>query len=170
MPQAETMSRHPRITVPKTHIRQKVGTNNGMDLSKAAVLARPIFEKYTETFLETIKEQLSILRHAVLQLDGRQSGTREDRDRLYTAAHEIRGQGGMFGYPLATAVADVLCKVLDARPLIRGKDAPLIRLHLMALLAIFQQDLRADGGVIGTELRAVLELVVRHVKRAPAAR
>src|SRR5258708_32088669 len=35
-----------------------------------------------------------------------------DVDRLYAISHDVKGQGGSFGYPLVTAIAGSLCRFL----------------------------------------------------------
>jgi chemotaxis protein histidine kinase CheA len=167
---AAAMTKRARVFVPKPHIRNKVGTAGGIDLASAGALARPVIERYSAEFLDTVREHLSSLRLSLAGLQSGRSGTRQDRDRVFNAAHEIRGQSGLFGYPLATAVADVLCKAVDRRPLIRVADAPLVQLHVLALLAVFRDDLKGDGGAVGRTLREVLEKVEQHLQRPPRAR
>jgi chemotaxis protein histidine kinase CheA len=83
------------------------------------------------------------------------------------AAHEFKGQGGTFGYPLITTFADSLYKFT-------GVDAPhtdayleLVRAHVDAIKAVIVGQIAGDGGDTGRELQRVLQRAIR--KYAPAS-
>ena len=75
---------------------------------------------------------------------------------LYDMTHEARGQGGSFGFPLISVVGDSLCKYLDGRPRLKARDLDVVRVHIMAMKAIFRQGLKGHQGGLSKELHQLL--------------
>ncbi len=44
----------------------------------------------------------------------------QQREALFRAAHDIKGQAATLGFPLAAAVADSLCRLIERHRTIRG--------------------------------------------------
>lgn len=63
---------------------------------------------------------------------------------LYDMSHEVRGHGGTFGFPLISLFADSLCKYLDSQNSLNQRVLDIIKLHILAMKAIFRQDLKGD--------------------------
>ena len=79
-------------------------------------------------------------------------------------AHELRGQGGTFGYPLLTLFAKSLYET-TAYPC-REDDANLeiCRAHLDTLRAVIREKIEGDGGV-GRQLMMVLNQAIQKFSR-----
>ncbi len=71
---------------------------------------------------------------------------------LFDMAHEIRGQGGSFGFPIISVIGDSLCKFLDNRQVLTTTDLEIIRIHIFAMKAVFRQGLKGDCGEVGREI------------------
>jgi hypothetical protein len=64
---------------------------------------------------------------------------------LFSVAHNIKGQGSSFGYPLMTRVGQSLCR-LTRLPLTFGQsDLALIEAHLQLMSEIITQQATGDG-------------------------
>ena len=61
------------------------------------------------------------------------------RDELFCAAHDIKGDAATFGYPIAAAAADSLCRILEHSPNIEGVPPDLIGHHVNAINAIVRE-------------------------------
>ena len=83
-------------------------------------------------------------------------------DRLYLHAHDLKGLGGTYQFPLVTRVAGSLSKLL-AEPDTRA-HAPLnlVDAHIQAIRAIVRDDIRAADHPVGVALCQTLEESVRH--------
>lgn len=75
---------------------------------------------------------------------------------LYDMSHEIRGQGGSFDFPLISVVGDSLCKYLDGRPRLKTTDLDVVRVHILAMKAVFRQGLKGKQDGLGGELENLL--------------
>lgn len=74
-------------------------------------------------------------------------------------AHDMRGQGTTFGYPLVTRVAKSISQTLKALP--AGGDADAILLaHIDAVEAIVEHDPADAAGAQGSEIIATLEAAI----------
>jgi hypothetical protein len=90
--------------------------------------------------------------------------------RLYGIAHDMKGQGGSFGFPLITHVAQSLCRLLvGPGGNSRHVDLPaeeatfgLIEVHLKALRLILEKSVRGEGGEVGQKLVAKLQAMARQ--------
>lgn len=76
----------------------------------------------------------------------------EVRDRAYGIAHNIKGQGDSFGYPLMTGVGVSLLALLRGS---ETRDERVIRIaeaHLAAMRTIMGNGIEGDGGETGQAL------------------
>lgn len=69
--------------------------------------------------------------------------------RAFELAHNIKGQGTSFGYPLMTAVGISLCEVLRHRRRLDRQTIPLVEAHARLMDQIIDNGLKDDGGKEG---------------------
>jgi HPt (histidine-containing phosphotransfer) domain-containing protein len=81
------------------------------------------------------------------------------RDALYYAAHDIRGQAATYGYPLAAAGADSLCRLLEHAPDANRIPMALIDQHADSVRAIVREYTRTDIVQVAAALTQRLRLV-----------
>lgn len=98
--------------------------------------------------------------------------TSKTQDELFRAAHDIKGQGTTFGYPMGAEVADSLCRLLEHSPDATRIPVRLIDQHVDAIRAIIREDARELDSVIAaalvTRLREVTdEFLVRENLHRP---
>jgi chemotaxis protein histidine kinase CheA len=90
--------------------------------------------------------------------------------RLREIAHEVRGQGGSFGFPLISRIATSMYKLLRERTTFPPAALAAIAAHIDALRAVLAQRARGDGGDMGKQLATGLEQMVEHLLvETPAA-
>jgi HPt (histidine-containing phosphotransfer) domain-containing protein len=82
-----------------------------------------------------------------------------NKDVLFRAAHDIKGQAATFGYPLVAPVADSLCRLIEHTPDVARLPLRLIDQHVDAVRAIIHKNTRGDVGKYAAELAEKL----RHV-------
>ncbi len=73
-------------------------------------------------------------------------------------AHELRGHGGVFGYPLVTAIAKSLYEATarTGRDAITENEWKLYNTHIDAIKAVMRQRIEGDGGELGRQLLLAL--------------
>lgn len=86
------------------------------------------------------------------------------RDEVYKIAHELRGQGGSYGYPLVTRFGDQLCRYLDAAAMLDAKSLVVVKAAADAISVVINSKISGDGGSTGVALVAMLDKVLAQVK------
>jgi CheY-like chemotaxis protein len=83
-------------------------------------------------------------------------------------AHELRGQGGIFDYPLLTSFGRSLYHAtLDSRGEITENRLKLIEAHIDALRVVFNKRVHGNGGNVGAELLKDIERAVKKYGDVP---
>ena len=80
---------------------------------------------------------------------------------LYGIAHNIKGQGSSFGYPLVTRIGHSLCTLVRQERAFSDADLGVMQAHLDALRLILAKDIKGEGGETGAKLAARLENMVK---------
>ena len=75
-------------------------------------------------------------------------------------AHELRGQGGTFGYPLITEFAKMLYECTGQACPQADEDVEIVKAHIDAMRAVLRDKVAGTGGQIGLELLASLKLAI----------
>jgi hypothetical protein len=86
------------------------------------------------------------------------------RDELYKIAHELRGQGGSYGYPLVTRFGDQLCRYLDAAAGLDAKSLVIVKATADAIAIVINSKVSGDGGDTGRSLVDMLDKVLAKIK------
>ena len=85
--------------------------------------------------------------------------TKERRDELFHAAHDIKGDAATFGFPAAAGVAESLCRVIEHAPDLEKVPAELFTHHINAILAIVHENTKLDSISVSAELSRRLRKV-----------
>jgi len=92
-------------------------------------------------------------------------------------AHELRGQGGLFGYPLMTTLAQSLFDATQTGCAEDNDAIAIVKAHVDAMRVVVRDQVKGDGGAVGrallSTLRDAIELHGRDrdsPRRAPPPR
>jgi hypothetical protein len=104
--------------------------------------------------------------HAAIVRDG---FTNENREELFRAAHDIKGDAATFVFPSAGAAAESLCRIIEHAPDLDQVPAELIRHHINAIQAIVRErtklDTAATASKLSKQLRGVADEFLVKVNR-----
>src|ERR1700755_574170 len=104
--------------------------------------------------------------HAVVL---RQGFSRETREELFRAAHDIKGDAATFGFPSAGAAAESLCRIIEHAPDLGKVPPALITHHIHAVQAIVRERTKLDTSVMATalskQLRGIADEFLLKVNR-----
>lgn len=76
----------------------------------------------------------------------------QNREELFRAAHDIKGDAATFGYPTAAAAAESLCRIIEHAPDLMQVPHELIAHHVNAIHAIFREQSKIDAIGMADEL------------------
>jgi chemotaxis protein histidine kinase CheA len=85
--------------------------------------------------------------------------SKERRDELFHAAHDIKGDAATFGFPAAAGVAESLCRVIEHAPDLERVPTELFTHHINAILAIVHENTKLDSISVSAELSRRLRKV-----------
>ena len=136
----------------------------------AAALARAdeALKAMSGSFSEWLDVDVQKL-HAA-RLSAEQAGwTNEAIEPVMVAAHDLKGLGGSYGYPMMTQIAASLCRLIetDAGKAAARAEPALVHAHVDALRAALKHDIKTDAHPVGHELLRTLEARVAALGVAP---
>ena len=76
---------------------------------------------------------------------------------LNEGAHELRGQGGMFGFPLMTAFAKSLYECTTTVQVTTPMLLTLYKGHIDGMKVVLREEIQGEGGKVGAALLEGLE-------------
>ena len=82
-----------------------------------------------------------------------------NKEALFHAAHDIKGEAATFGYPAVASAADSLCRLIEHTPDVTHIPIKLVDQHVDAVRAIYREYARSDA----KELAATLTKRLREV-------
>jgi HPt (histidine-containing phosphotransfer) domain-containing protein len=85
--------------------------------------------------------------------------TKPNKDALFHAAHDIKGEAATFGYPAVAGAADSLCRLIEHTPDATHIPIKLVDQHVDAVRAIYREYSRSDA----KDLAAMLTRRLREV-------
>ncbi len=126
-------------------------------------MADRAIEEQGKTYLERARDELAALRDAFDSGMDNPAGRADALCRMFTAAHDMKGQGRSFGYDMITSIASSLCVLLRDRTEMEDAGMKVVKVHVDALGVVFDHDLKGDGGEQGRMLLDRLSgLVTTH--------
>lgn len=122
--------------------------------------AQNVINEHKTQFAEWVRNDLKTLADCHRNAAARPADCHSDIQLLGRTAFVIKSQAGTFGFPLATQIAKSLTDFCRDHPLPNVEQLLVMRKHIDALMAVFQNQIMGDGGAIGAELTdGLLKLV-----------
>ncbi len=85
--------------------------------------------------------------------------TQANKDALFHAAHDIKGEAATFGFPLVAMAADSLCRLIEHTPDVTRIPIRLVDQHVDAVRAIYREYSRSDAKGLAAALTKRLRVV-----------
>lgn len=152
----------PRVITPPNTLKTKVkvGGPGAVD-PEVLERAEAVIANLTDNYLEWVQEDFEKILQAYNDLKATQGDNCDVLERVFQVAHDMKGQGGSFGYDLITVIGNQLCRFLEKvdRSKVGPSEVEIIRVHIDAMRVVISNRIRGDGGKIGRELLAGLDLV-----------
>ena len=79
---------------------------------------------------------------------------------VFGVLHDMKGQGGSFGFPLVTTIANQLCRFMETRTSFGQAEMDAISLCINSIRLIVAERMSGDGGMKGEKLLKGIELVI----------
>lgn len=152
------MSNPAHISRPPNTLRMKVGGGFGIN-ADAIAKAEEALKAMSAQFGQWLNDEVAKLDKA--QADIREQGyTPETAEALYFRAHDLKGLGTTYEYPLVTRIAGSLCKMLDDPARRMTAPAVILDAHIDAIRAVVRDEIKTDEHPTGRVLAETLEAKV----------
>ena len=159
----------PEVIDPPDLLKSKVAPGGPTEADfRALEKAESIIAELADHYLEVVDADLSNIQGATSLLQGEAPNASEHVDRIYHIAHDMKGQGGSFGYPLVTTISKQLCQFIEGldKAHLAEDQIRAIALHVDALNVVIREKLKEAEGKQAKALLAGLRQVVEKVSTA----
>jgi chemotaxis protein histidine kinase CheA len=156
-PDIITYGDHELITPDTRHLRKTLrpaATDEPDPVARAEAALAQISNEFA-TWMHRECERLDAARRKVKD----RGLSRETKQELFLAAHDVKGDSGTFGYPEVVPAADSLCRLLEHTPDLSRIPLAIVDQHVDAVRAIVREHDREDIGSIAAALTSKLRTV-----------
>ena len=116
-----------------------------------------------DSYLGWVEDDLTKINQAQADFKDHLDQPAKYLDKVFQIAHDIKGQGGSFGYDLMTVLGNDLCRFIEGKNTVRKVDLEVIDLYVAAMLTVLSQRLSGDGGPEGNNVLTGLAEVVEKI-------
>ena len=158
-----------QVINPPPTLNAKVSIGGPGAVNKAALArAEAVIADLGDEYLEWAQEDIKQIQAAIdsIDLNGDEAQRKEILDRIFAISHDIKGQGGSFGYDLMTILGNDLCRFSESIETLKRSDVEVIRLHVDTMKRVIADDIRGNGGKEGEMVLSGLAAVVEKVTSA----
>ncbi|NQU59589.1 MAG: Hpt domain-containing protein [Rhodospirillales bacterium] len=145
---------------PPNTLKSKVGTGGpgAVDL-EALERAEQVIAGMTDSYLDWVAEDLKKIEAAYSVLAAATGDRKAEMEAVFQISHDIKGQGGSFGYDLMTAIGNELCRLIEKADKIGSGEVEAVKIHIDSLKLVIAGDMKGQGGKGGEEMLSGLQKV-----------
>jgi len=116
-----------------------------------------------DQYLEWVQEDLKRIDEAFAALAAASGERKDELEEVFGVAHDMKGQGGSFGFDLITAIGNQLCRLIEKLEKAGDPEVNAIRVHIDAMKLVIAQKIKGDGGKAGDQILFGLEKVAEKL-------
>ena len=158
--------RQGQVFAAPTALRDRLGPRFGRIDPDAIAKAEAALKGLSSQFGQWLQDEVGKL-EAAREAIRAEGANRATVDRLFTHAHDLKGLGATYEFPLVTRIAGSLCKLLGEGDGRVNTPMALVDAHVNAIRAAVRDNIRDSDNPIGQALASELE---RHTAEYLAAR
>lgn len=149
---------------PPDTLKAKVGTGGpgAVDL-ETLERAEAVIADLTDDYLKWAEEDLDKIEGVVKELSAATDNHKELLGRIFQIAHDIKGQGGSFGYEMMTVIGDKLCRFVEKLDVAEPAEVEAISLHVNTMKVVISKRMQGEGGKEGAALFDGLNRIVAKI-------
>jgi hypothetical protein len=136
-------------------LKLKVGGRFGAIDPNAIAKAEAALKSLSGNFAQWLQDEVVKLESARARVRAEGVNT-ETMEQLYLRAHDLKGLGSTYEFPLITRIAGSLCRLIDDKDKRLSAPMTLIDAHIDAIKASVRDSIKTDEHPVGRAL--ILEL------------
>jgi len=156
------------VITPENKLRKAVSNKPYLPHENPVVRAEQALAALSSEFSDWMDSECERL-DAARRMIAKRGFTPADKDALFHAAHDIKGEAATFGFPLVAIAADSLCRLLEHTPDATRIPVVLVDQHVDAVRAIHREYSRSDAkdlaATLTQRLRVVTDEFLKHENR-----
>jgi chemotaxis protein histidine kinase CheA len=122
--------------------------------------AEQVLASLSDNYLDWVQQDLKNISAAFEELKASRGDQKKALDSIFRISHDMKGQGGSFGYNLMTSVANELCRMIEKMPSPIGPShIEAIGVHIDSMKLVIAQKMKGDAGQMGAAILAGLQKV-----------
>lgn len=121
------------------------------DFESMIARAEAAVEGLRDTYREQLAEDIASLCALWTRIES-EGIDQAKLDELHSIAHNIKGQGGSFGYTLVTDIGASFCDYLRGGPRMAPQELAVVSMHIRVLKNVSDNNIFGDGGETGARL------------------
>jgi hypothetical protein len=145
-----------QVIQPPNTLRLKLGGKLGTIDSSAIARAEAALKSLSSNFAQWLQDEVAKL-EAARQAVRTQGAYAETIEALYMRAHDLKGLGSTYEFPLVTRIAGSLCRLIDDKDKRLTAPMSLVDAHIDAIRAAVREDIKTDEHPAGRLLIEELE-------------
>lgn len=138
------------------------GGPGAVDLA-AIERAESVIANMADSYLDWVEDDLVKITKAQEALKANRDAPAEYLDKVFQIAHDMKGQGGSFGYDLMTILGNDLCRFIEEKKEVSDVDLEVIDLYINTMQIVISQRMSGDGGAEGNKVLTGLAAVVEKI-------
>ncbi len=156
-----TQSSSGQLIQPSSALRLRVGGRLGAIDASAIAKAEAALASLSANFGTWLQDEIDKLEAArqAVRVEGSTSNAMET---LYTRAHDLKGLGATYGFPLVTRIGGLLCRLIEDRAKRTSVPMNLVDAHIDAIKAAVRDNIKGEDNPVGRMLVQELERQVRE--------
>lgn len=148
----------PRATAPPPEPSK--GFGGSVIADEVLATAESIIDRLSVEFPAHASRDLEDLERAAALMAGNGRASEPHYGEISRIAHDLRGQGSVFGYPLLSRLADTLCLATRALEPQDGAIMTIIHSHIAGMRALLEHSITGAEDRSALTIAAALELLV----------
>ena len=136
------------------------GTEERACIAAAESRLAELSEGYEDLVARDIERMGALLEAAWRKPAGRGS----ERVAMFDICHNLKGQGGTFGYDLLTRIGASLCDFLRRRDDLNDTELGVVRLHVAALDVVVQRRIKGAAKKLADSMQAKLDQAIAQAE------
>ena len=155
----ETMSAKNQYQVinPPNTLQAKVPKTGGPRMDEMVADAEAALRKINGNYEALVRDDLRRIDDAISRAERSPSAAPDAMDVIAFISHNIKGQAATLGYPLLTAIAQSLYRLVESDKSPAPKRLDVVEAHARALETVVAHRIRGDGGENGKKLLDALD-------------
>ncbi len=138
------------------------GGPGAVDLA-AIERAESVIANMADSYLDWVEEDLVKIAKAQEELKANRDDAVNRLDKIFQIAHDMKGQGGSFGYDLMTILGNDLCRFIEEKDSVSDVDIEVIDLYISTMQIVISKRMSGDGGAEGAKVLTGLAAVVEKI-------